>query len=58
MRMGQDEEPCACALCSEDLPEEIVDQIMLSAATQGSAMTFEEFRAWLDGLAPDMSSAV
>lgn len=50
MHMGQGEEPCACALCAEDLPEETMDRLMLSAATQGPAMNREEFLSWLQSL--------
>jgi len=42
-----DDGPCPCPLCSGPIPEEIVERIMKSAASQGQTMSLEEFRTWL-----------
>jgi hypothetical protein len=43
-----DDGPCPCPLCREDVPDEIVAMIMESAAQKGTTMTKEEFLDWLD----------
>ena len=45
-----DDGPCPCPLCRGDVPDEIVERIMESAASQGETMTREEFLRWLDGI--------
>ena len=45
-----EDDTCACPLCVEPPPGEIVEMVMRSAASQGPAMTGEEFLEWLDGV--------
>lgn len=45
--------PCPCPLCHPDVPQEVIAEIRAAAASpQGSRMTGEEFRAWLDTFDP------
>lgn len=43
-----DSEACTCPLCVHDVPAEIVERIMTSAAQRGTAMTKKDFLLWLD----------
>jgi len=51
LRVSDEDAACRCPFCDGgEVPVEIVDMIVRSAASQGEAMTLEEFRAWLDGV--------
>ncbi len=46
-----EEGACGCPFCDGgEVPAEIVERIMQSAASQCEAMTLEEFRTWLHGV--------
>lgn len=51
--MDQNEDDsCGCSLCVGDVPDQIVEQAMASAAHQGPPMSAAEFRQWLDAFEP------
>lgn len=51
--MNEDQhEACDCFLCLDGVPDQIIERVKASAASQGAAMTREEFLAWLDALEP------
>jgi len=39
-----------CPICRGELPQDIVETVLISAATQGARMSADEFRVWLAAL--------
>ena len=46
----EDQDETSCPFCTGDVPGDIVDRIMASAASQSRRMSAEDFLTWLAGL--------
>ena len=47
---GDDHRDGSCPICRGDVSDEFIARIEQAASQPGRSMTFDEFKAWLDGL--------
>ena len=47
---GDDHGDGECPICRGDVSDEFIARIEQAASQPGQIMTFDEFKAWLDGL--------